>query len=166
MNLTHQQPRQRLPRERDKGYLAFIASLSCVARLDDGRLCGAEPECAHVRFAERCPECCNLVAVPFDPSSPPPEVVDMCQCCNGTFSRYGKRPTGAGEKPSDRWTLPLCPVHHRLGQNAQHNSGEREWWVAQGVDPLALCKALQTAYEGKSRAAAIEAGMRVLEDVR
>lgn len=163
-NLTHQQPRQRLPRERDKDYLAFIASLSCV-------LCGAEPECAHIRFAEKCPNplceggLIETVSFTEDNKWRKTTYAD-CRECNGTGYRYGKRPAGAGEKPSDRWTLPLCPVHHRLGQNAQHNSGEREWWLAQGYDPLAICKALQDAYEGKSRAAAIEAGMRVLEDLR
>lgn len=60
----------------------------------------------------------------------------------------GKRATGMAEKPSDRWCLPLCPTHHNMGgQMSQHAHGERAWWEARGLDPLALCEALNTAYE-------------------
>lgn len=45
-----------------------------------------------------------------------------------------------GEKPDDRWTLPLCSKHHRT----QHEYGEWQWWKAQKVDPLILSLALQT----------------------
>jgi hypothetical protein len=47
----------------------------------------------------------------------------------------GKRPTGMGEKSSDRWALPLCGVHHRQ----QHAAGnELAWWASYGIDPFAL----------------------------
>ncbi len=42
----------------------------------------------------------------------------------------------------DRWVLPLCPGHHRLDQDAQHNSGEAQWWDRQTVDPLATAARL------------------------
>jgi hypothetical protein len=46
---------------------------------------------------------------------------------------YGKRWTGAGEKPSDCWALPLKHAHHM----AQHDFGsEIEWWNAHGVNPF------------------------------
>ena len=54
----------------------------------------------------------------------------------------GKRYTGKGEKPSDRWTLPLCPYHHLDGPDAQHKSNEAEWWTRQRIDPIALCMRL------------------------
>lgn len=51
---------------------------------------------------------------------------------------YGKRETGAGEKPDDRWCLPL----HRDEHCDQHKHGEREWWIARGIDPLRVACAL------------------------
>ena len=38
----------------------------------------------------------------------------------------------------DQWVIPLCPGHHRLYPDAQHNSGERIWWDRQGIDPLEI----------------------------
>jgi hypothetical protein len=47
-----------------------------------------------------------------------------------------KRETGMGEKPSDKWVLPLCRRHH----DEQHSMHEREFWSSYGVmDPFALC---------------------------
>jgi hypothetical protein len=46
----------------------------------------------------------------------------------------GKRPTGLGEKSSDKWALPLCARHHR----EQHASNELQWWASHGIDPFAL----------------------------
>lgn len=55
---------------------------------------------------------------------------------------YGKRPTGMGERPDDRYAVPLCAAAHRTGPDAQHGSGERAWWERQGIDPLAIAAAL------------------------
>ncbi len=50
----------------------------------------------------------------------------------------GKRHTGKAEKPSDRWTMPLCrPCHER-----QHSGAELAFWDALGIDPFDLCQAL------------------------
>src|SRR3546814_4861401 len=38
--------------------------------------------------------------------------------------QFAKRPTGGAEKPSDKWSLPLCAEHHRTGDMAQHRSEE------------------------------------------
>ena len=46
----------------------------------------------------------------------------------------GKRPTGYGEKSSDKWALPLCGRHHR----EQHSMGEAAFWASYGVNPFAL----------------------------
>jgi hypothetical protein len=51
----------------------------------------------------------------------------------------GKRQTGAGEKPDDRWAVPLCEEHHLRGQHAEN---ELAWWAKQGRDPFRLAEAL------------------------
>ncbi len=58
---------------------------------------------------------------------------------------HGKRPTGAGERPSDRWTVPICPAHHREGPDAQHNHNEADWWRRHGIDPLIVAALLWAA---------------------
>lgn len=55
---------------------------------------------------------------------------------------YGKRETGAGEKSSDRWTVPLCRPHH----DEQHAAGnELVWWASKNIDPFGLALALHHA---------------------
>jgi hypothetical protein len=51
--------------------------------------------------------------------------------------QHGKSITGIGQKPDDKWALPLKHSHHM----AQHAHGdELGWWQAHGVsDPHALC---------------------------
>lgn len=46
----------------------------------------------------------------------------------------GKRPTGGAEKPSDKWTLPLCHKHH----TEQHEMNEMKFWASYGIDPFML----------------------------
>jgi len=44
-----------------------------------------------------------------------------------------------GRKPSDEWTVPLCPTHHR----SLHDAGrEGEWWQAKGFDAKAEAERL------------------------
>ena len=54
---------------------------------------------------------------------------------------YGKRHTGAGEKASDCWTVPLCADHHSI----QHQQGEMVFWRGYGIDPFAKALALFAA---------------------
>lgn len=54
----------------------------------------------------------------------------------------GKPHTGMQEKPSDKWTVPLCAMHHREGPDAQHKSNEAEWWERHEIDVIALCERL------------------------
>lgn len=57
---------------------------------------------------------------------------------------YGKRPVGVGEKPSDRWCVPLQHDVHLYSQHARGN--ELAWWREQGIDnPFALALALFAA---------------------
>jgi hypothetical protein len=52
--------------------------------------------------------------------------------------RYGKPPTGGSEKPSDRWTIPLCGRHHRQ----QHSMQETVFWEENRIDPYILAMSL------------------------
>ena len=53
---------------------------------------------------------------------------------------HGKRPTGGGEKSSDKWTVPLCNRHH----TEQHKAGnELKWWASKGVNPFMLAITLK-----------------------
>jgi hypothetical protein len=66
--------------------------------------------------------------------------------------RYGdierdKRSTGMGEKPSDKWTLPLTPEEHMFGVRSQHANNEKEWWAQHGIDPIAVCIELYAVYQ-------------------
>lgn len=63
------------------------------------------------------------------------------QACHIRYGdpRAGKRQTGKGEKPSDRWTIPLCGNHHRI----QHDFGDEEmFWRGIGCDPIFIAMAL------------------------
>jgi hypothetical protein len=53
--------------------------------------------------------------------------------------RVGKRQVGTGEKPDDKWTLPLCGRHHR----EQHATNERLFWG--DADPALVALALWAA---------------------
>jgi hypothetical protein len=38
-----------------------------------------------------------------------------------------------GRKVSDRFTVPICRLHHR---ELHRRGNERAWWQKQGIDPL------------------------------
>jgi hypothetical protein len=46
----------------------------------------------------------------------------------------GKLHTGMSEKPSDKWSVPLCNKHHR----EQHSMSEMAFWKKYGIDPFML----------------------------
>jgi hypothetical protein len=54
---------------------------------------------------------------------------------------YGKRPTGMSEKPSDKFTVPLCGKCHRL----QHSLDEMEFWKCAQINPFVLALCLHAA---------------------
>lgn len=54
--------------------------------------------------------------------------------------RYLKRQTGMGERPSDKWTVPLCREHHTI----QHSVNEGVFWRRYGIDPCALALMLHS----------------------
>lgn len=55
--------------------------------------------------------------------------------------QFGKRSVGTGEKPDDRWTVPLCREEHEI----QHSMSERAYWALRGKDPLQIALALYGA---------------------
>lgn len=85
--------------------------------------------------------------------------------CKGKFKRgvhvahvravsqeHGKPYTAKGRKPSDRWTLPLCPPHHTGDVSrikvSQHSMDEIDFWSALGVhDVFQVCLDLSAAYD-------------------
>lgn len=64
----------------------------------------------------------------------------------------GKELTGKGEKPHDKFCVNLCPYHHRIGVDCQHNSNEREWWERTGLNPWAIAASLWIESGGAERA--------------
>ena len=62
----------------------------------------------------------------------------------------GKPEGSLQAKPDDKWTLPLCPDHHR----EQHSMNEMEFYRAAGIDPFTTAMALYQA-SGDDEAAEI-----------
>jgi hypothetical protein len=44
-----------------------------------------------------------------------------------------------GRKVSDRFTVPICRLHHR---ELHRRGNERAWWESQGIDPLVIAATL------------------------
>ena len=59
---------------------------------------------------------------------------------------HGKQETGKGEKPSDKWAVPLCAEHHLNGAASVHNMAEEQFWAAVGRDPFAIAKAFYAEF--------------------
>ncbi len=98
---------------------------------------------AHLAFIRTRPCCikhCNR----------PAEAAHIRMACPA----IGKPETGMQEKPADRWTVPLCPYHHRIGAGSQHANNEREWWAMRGLNPFQIATDLWKLSGGEERAAA------------
>lgn len=65
----------------------------------------------------------------------------------------GKEYTGKSEKPDDKWTVPLCPYHHRIGVASQHSMGEADFWQMVGINPFPIAIELFRLSGGAERAA-------------
>ena len=65
----------------------------------------------------------------------------------------GKRKVGIGEKPDDKWTVPLCVDHHRM----QHAWGEKNFWEVTGKNPIEIAQQLWK-HSGNH-----EAGLRIAQ---
>lgn len=62
--------------------------------------------------------------------------------------RFGKFHAGAGEKPHDKWAVPMLAALHR----EQHDGNERLFWAKYGIDPVQVASALY-AESGNDEAA-------------
>jgi hypothetical protein len=56
---------------------------------------------------------------------------------------HGKSHTGLGEKPSDRWCVPLCRSCH----GKQHSMNELAFWKSHGVNPFTLAQKYYAEYQ-------------------
>ena len=52
--------------------------------------------------------------------------------------RFAKRSVGKGERPDDKWVVPLHHEKHR----EQHLGNERTFWKDQNTDPVMVAAAL------------------------
>lgn len=50
----------------------------------------------------------------------------------------GKRETGKGEKPSDKFCVPLCASCHREAPDAQHRMNEAAFWKLNEINPFVI----------------------------
>lgn len=63
---------------------------------------------------------------------------------------YGKSETGGQQKASDKWTVPLCRIHHdeqhdtklELSDARKEITAELRWWASKNIDPFGLALAL------------------------
>ena len=62
---------------------------------------------------------------------------------------------GGGEKPADCWALPMCADHHRIGPEAEHKIGTKEFWRRRQRDPHAIAWALYEASPDRERMTSI-----------
>ena len=82
----------------------------------------------HLRFIRGLPCCCCLNDIETQAAH-----IRFSDAATGKFN------AGVGQKPHDKFTLPLCGSCH----SAQHNMGdERAFWELAGFDPLALAAKL------------------------
>ena len=63
--------------------------------------------------------------------------------------KHGKRQTGMGERPDDKWTLPICAHDHLNGPQSIHRAGEEKFWQRIGIDPFALAIRLYADFKGE-----------------
>jgi len=75
--------------------------------------------------------------------APPP--VQAAHIRMGNLSR-GKRPTGIGEKPSDRHSVSLCATCHLDGPEALHKVGEELFWRRMGMNPFVFADMLYAEF--------------------
>jgi hypothetical protein len=57
----------------------------------------------------------------------------------------GKKITGKGMKPDDRFSCPLCSECHTIAPDSQHRSGEKKFWARLKIDPLQVAAELYAA---------------------
>lgn len=109
---------------------------------------GRERDTAHLAYIRRLPCVATFVETG--------RLVYGCQAAHVRLVREGK-PGAMGVKPSDKYTLPLTPEMHDRQTN---RGGERGFWSALGIDPIALAERIH-AVSGD-----IEAGETIIKQAR
>jgi hypothetical protein len=67
-----------------------------------------------------------------------------------------------GRKVSDRFTVPICRLHHR---ELHRRGNERAWWQGQGIDPLAIAATLWGRTHAIAPSANFAADMDLIDNV-
>jgi hypothetical protein len=62
-----------------------------------------------------------------------------------------------GQKVSDKFTVPVCRLHHR---ELHRRGNERAWWEGHGIDPLSIAATLWSETHADRLAATASAGDR------
>lgn len=80
------------------------------------------------------------------------------EACHIRFAdpRFAKFETPMGQKPHDKWTLPMIGDYHRQ----QHSMSERLFWARIGIDPCQVASALYGCGQNDDEAAIILAQAR------
>ena len=63
----------------------------------------------------------------------------------------------------DKWVIPLCPYHHRLGPLAQHSMGESQFWEMMLIEPLELARSLWEARDNLTKMRGITNGTEYMD---
>lgn len=74
--------------------------------------------------------------------------------------RYSSAEYAKVNARDDQWVTPLCPGHHRLYPDAQHNGGEEGFWQRHGIDPLSVASQLWEARDDLEKMQEIAATAR------
>ena len=69
----------------------------------------------------------------------------------GAYPERGKRETGMGEKPDDKWSVPLCKGCHREDQYALHRTSERAFFEKEDINPFAVASDLYAEFQRERR---------------
>jgi ERF superfamily len=82
-----------------------------------------------------------------------------CLICERTPSdahhlKFAER-AAMGRKVSDKFTVPVCRVHHR---DLHKRGNERSWWEGQGIDPLPIAANLWLSSHADSSVTEIASG--------
>lgn len=82
------------------------------------------------------------------------------EACHIRFAdpRFAKFETPMGQKPHDKWTLPMRPDYHRQ----QHTMNEKLFWARIGIDPCQVASALYGCGQDDAEAEIILSQARAL----
>jgi hypothetical protein len=71
--------------------------------------------------------------------------VEAAHLRRGAIFDLGITESGSA-KPHDALVVPLCALHHRLGEGAEHRIGSKSFWEAAHLDPTHTALRLYIAH--------------------